>query len=208
MTNDLSGALKSRPDLQAKVMRKVALRLIPFLAVAYFLNYIDRSDIGVAELTMSEDIGLTETAFGIASAVFFVGCLLRGAQRSRALSLRRSEVDRAHHGLLGSGRRRHGLHPGRHRPLHRSLLARHRRGRLRPWCDPVPDVVVPACDAGPAHRTVHARPADLAGDRQPTLGRRASLLTAAAPFRPAARSSPRERRARAVARVECRYQPT
>jgi MFS transporter, ACS family, tartrate transporter len=73
MANDLSGGLQSRPDLQAKVMRKVALRLIPFLAVAYFLNYIDRSNIGVAKLTMAEDIGLTETTFGIASAVFFIG---------------------------------------------------------------------------------------------------------------------------------------
>lgn len=54
-------------------MRKVALRLIPFLALADFLNYIERSNIGVANLTMSEDIGLTETTFGIASAIFFIG---------------------------------------------------------------------------------------------------------------------------------------
>jgi len=54
-------------------MRKVAMRLIPFLALAYFLNYLDRTNISFAKLTMSEDLGLTETMYGLASGLFFIG---------------------------------------------------------------------------------------------------------------------------------------
>ena len=62
--------------MQARVVRKVALRLIPFLGLAYFLNYVDRTNIGFAKLTMSADLGLTETMFGLASGLFFIGYLL------------------------------------------------------------------------------------------------------------------------------------
>jgi MFS family permease len=62
--------------MQARVVRKVAVRLIPFLGLAYFLNYVDRTNIGFAKLTMSEDLGLTETMFGLASGLFFIGYLL------------------------------------------------------------------------------------------------------------------------------------
>ncbi|MFD7008463.1 MFS transporter [Rhodococcus jostii] len=61
------------PAIQALVMRKVARRLIPFLALAYFLNYLDRTNIGFAKLTMSEDLGLTSTMYGLASGLFFIG---------------------------------------------------------------------------------------------------------------------------------------
>jgi MFS family permease len=57
-------------------MRKVARRLIPFLGLAYLLNYLDRSNIAFAKLTMSADLGLTETMYGLASGLFFIGYIL------------------------------------------------------------------------------------------------------------------------------------
>jgi ACS family tartrate transporter-like MFS transporter len=59
--------------MQTRVMRKVATRLIPFLALAYFLNYLDRTNISFAKLTMSADLGLSETMYGLASGLFFIG---------------------------------------------------------------------------------------------------------------------------------------
>ena len=56
-------------------LRKVAWRLVPFLGLLYFVNYLDRTNIGFAKLTMSEDLGLTETMFGLASGLFFIGYL-------------------------------------------------------------------------------------------------------------------------------------
>ena len=65
-----------KPEIEARVVRKVARRLIPFLGLAYFVNYLDRTNIGLAKLTMSEELGLTETMFGLASGLFFIGYLL------------------------------------------------------------------------------------------------------------------------------------
>jgi MFS family permease len=56
-----------------RVMGKVARRLIPFLGLAYMLNYLDRTNIAFAKLTMSADLGLTETMYGLASGLFFIG---------------------------------------------------------------------------------------------------------------------------------------
>ncbi|MFC9557423.1 MFS transporter [Rhodococcus sp. NPDC056960] len=65
-----------KSEIEARVVRKVARRLIPFLGLAYFVNYLDRTNIGLAKLTMSEELGLTETMFGLASGLFFIGYLL------------------------------------------------------------------------------------------------------------------------------------
>jgi MFS transporter, ACS family, tartrate transporter len=72
--------------MSAGVIRKVAIRLIPFLAVAYFLNYIDRTNIAIAKLTMSEDLGLSEMAYGLASGLFFVGYVLVEVPSNLALN--------------------------------------------------------------------------------------------------------------------------
>ncbi len=80
MSSNASQAPPPRSDeprpVPERVMRKVAWRLIPLLALAYFLNYLDRTNIAFAQLTMSEDLGLTATMFGLASSLFFVGYVL------------------------------------------------------------------------------------------------------------------------------------
>jgi len=62
-------------ELGQRVIRKVSRRLVPFMGLLYFINYLDRTNIGFAKLTMSEDLGLTDTMFGLASGLFFVGYL-------------------------------------------------------------------------------------------------------------------------------------
>ncbi|OZD85669.1 MFS transporter [Rhodococcus sp. 05-339-2] len=81
----LPGAATPDNEMATRVMRKVALRLIPFLGLAYFLNYIDRTNISFAKLTMSEDLGLTETMYGLASGLFFVGYILLEVPSNLAL---------------------------------------------------------------------------------------------------------------------------
>lgn len=46
------------------------------MILLYFVNYLDRTNIAFAKLTMSADLGMTETMFGLASGLFFVGYLL------------------------------------------------------------------------------------------------------------------------------------
>ena len=69
-------ATRETSPVARSALRKVAWRLVPFLGLLYFVNYLDRTNIGFAKLTMSEDLGLTETMYGLASGLFFIGYLL------------------------------------------------------------------------------------------------------------------------------------
>ncbi|MGO4192271.1 MFS transporter [Arthrobacter sp. YAF17] len=63
--------------LRASTRRKVLWRIMPFLMLCYFVNYLDRSNIGFAGPNgMNESLGLTATAFGFASGIFFIGYIL------------------------------------------------------------------------------------------------------------------------------------
>ena len=63
-------------DLEQRTMSRVALRLIPFLIVCYFVAYLDRVNVGFAKLTMDADIGLSDTMFGFGAGVFFFAYFL------------------------------------------------------------------------------------------------------------------------------------
>lgn len=59
-----------------RVFTKCAWRLVPFMMLLYLVNYIDRTNVGFAALTMNRDLGLSPSAFGFASGIFFVGYVL------------------------------------------------------------------------------------------------------------------------------------
>ena len=70
------GATLDRGALN-RAVHKNLIRIVPLLAVAYFFNYIDRTNVGFAALTMNRDLGLTNAEFGSAAGAFFLGyCLL------------------------------------------------------------------------------------------------------------------------------------
>ncbi|WP_085770272.1 MFS transporter [Methylocystis bryophila] len=54
-----------------RTIAKVQRRLLPFLAVCFFANYLDRVNIGFAALEMNKDLGLSATIFGLGSGIFF-----------------------------------------------------------------------------------------------------------------------------------------
>ncbi|MFF1831075.1 MFS transporter [Paenarthrobacter sp. NPDC058040] len=85
MSPDPTTARIDRKSIQSIVMRKVALRLVPFLMFAYFLNYLDRTNLSFAKLTMSAEIGLSETMFGLSSGLFFLGYVLLEVPSNLAL---------------------------------------------------------------------------------------------------------------------------
>ena len=61
------------PLVQSSALRKAAWRLVPLLTVAYVFNYLDRTCLGFAALTMNKDIGLTPAQFGWGAGIFFLG---------------------------------------------------------------------------------------------------------------------------------------
>jgi MFS transporter, ACS family, tartrate transporter len=64
------------PDLATATLRKVTLRLIPFLFILYIVAWLDRVNVGFAGLQMNSDLGFSSAAFGFGSGVFFLGYCL------------------------------------------------------------------------------------------------------------------------------------
>ncbi|TFW39718.1 MFS transporter [Pseudomonas putida] len=62
-------------DEQATV-RKITLRIIPFMFLLYIVSYLDRANIGYAALEMNKELALTSEAFGFISGIFFIGYFL------------------------------------------------------------------------------------------------------------------------------------
>lgn len=52
---------------------RIAWRLLPFVFLLYAANYLDRTNIAYATLGMKGDLGLTDSVFGTASGIFFIG---------------------------------------------------------------------------------------------------------------------------------------
>ncbi len=70
----------------AHTWRKAARRLVPYLGLLYFINYLDRVNIGFAGPNgMSSELGLTATVFGFASGIFFIGYLILEVPSNLAL---------------------------------------------------------------------------------------------------------------------------
>ena len=58
------------------VYKKIMWKIIPFIFLCYVVNYLERVNIGFAKLQFLHDLNLSETVFGIAAAVFFIGYVL------------------------------------------------------------------------------------------------------------------------------------
>ena len=165
MTSD--AVVGTEEELVRSGVRRAGKRLVPLLMLMYFVNYLDRVNIGFAGPNgMNEELGLSATLFGIAAGVFFIGYLLLevpsnlmlhrfGARRwiarilvtwgivATAMAFA-PNADRAHRAAVPAGRGRGGLLPRHH---------------------PVPDVLVPGVAARPDDRVVHDGHPDLHGAR-------------------------------------------
>jgi ACS family tartrate transporter-like MFS transporter len=64
------------PELGARALRRVRRRIMPLIVLLYFVAYLDRNNVGFAKLTMSEDIGLSASAYGLGAGIFFLGYAL------------------------------------------------------------------------------------------------------------------------------------
>ncbi|WP_349631441.1 MFS transporter [Bradyrhizobium sp. BR 10289] len=62
--------------IETATMRRVILRLVPFLMICYFFALLDRVNVGFAALQMNKDLGLTPAMFGFAASLFFFSYFL------------------------------------------------------------------------------------------------------------------------------------
>ena len=58
------------------LFRKVAWRIIPFLFLCYVVSFLDRINIGFAQLQMKHDLGFSDAMYGLGAAVFYIGYVM------------------------------------------------------------------------------------------------------------------------------------
>ncbi len=63
-------------EIEARVTRKLRWRILPFVMLLYFVSFLDRVNVGFAAFSMNNAIGLTSSAYGFGSGVFFIGYII------------------------------------------------------------------------------------------------------------------------------------
>jgi sugar phosphate permease len=72
--------------VEHSAIKKIAFRLVPFIALMFFINYLDRTAISFAGPNgMDQALGLSAAQFGFASGVFFIGYILLEVPSNLAL---------------------------------------------------------------------------------------------------------------------------
>ncbi|CAB3779940.1 Putative tartrate transporter [Paraburkholderia ultramafica] len=59
-------------ELEARTIKRVTVRLVPFLILCYFIAYLDRVNVGFAALQMNKALDLSASAFGFGAGIFFI----------------------------------------------------------------------------------------------------------------------------------------
>ena len=58
---------------EGKLFNKVMWRVLPLVLGSYFLAYLDRVNIGFAQLQMNSDLGFSPAIYGFGAGIFFLG---------------------------------------------------------------------------------------------------------------------------------------
>jgi len=61
---------------EANAYRTITWRVMPFLFVCYVLAYVDRVNVGFAKLQMQQDLGMSDSVYGLGAGIFFLGYFL------------------------------------------------------------------------------------------------------------------------------------
>src|SRR5215469_11254880 len=57
---------------ETRTMRKVKVRILPFILILYIVSFLDRINIGFAALTMNPELGISSQQFGLLVGFFFI----------------------------------------------------------------------------------------------------------------------------------------
>ena len=72
----MAQAATTLDDKEQAVLKRVSNRYLWFLMICLMINFVDRTNIGFAALTMNKALGLTATTFGLAGTALSVAYLL------------------------------------------------------------------------------------------------------------------------------------
>ena len=68
-----NGGAVASISMGTKVIRKLRIRILPFVFVLLIVALIDRNNIRFAPLTMNKELAITSQQFGLISGIFFFG---------------------------------------------------------------------------------------------------------------------------------------
>ena len=60
-------------SIETRTIRKMKIRILPFILLLYIVSFLDRINITFAKLTMNQDLAITGHQFGLAVGIFFIG---------------------------------------------------------------------------------------------------------------------------------------
>ena len=60
-------------EIERSTMARVTWRLLPFLLLLYIISWLDRVNVGFAQLQLSADFGFSNTLYSVGAGIFFVG---------------------------------------------------------------------------------------------------------------------------------------
>jgi ACS family tartrate transporter-like MFS transporter len=70
----MSSEIDTRTEvIEARTIRKVRIRILPFIFFLYIVAYLDRINIGFAALTMNKELAITSQQYGLIFGIFFFG---------------------------------------------------------------------------------------------------------------------------------------
>jgi ACS family tartrate transporter-like MFS transporter len=62
--------------VEKSAISKSMRHIIPFMALCYFVAFLDRINVGMAAITMNKSLGLSPAVYGAGASIFFLGYCL------------------------------------------------------------------------------------------------------------------------------------
>jgi len=64
------------PEYEARLMRKITWKVVPFLCICFMAAFLDRVNVGFAKEQMSKDLHMDATVYAAGAGIFFIGYFL------------------------------------------------------------------------------------------------------------------------------------
>ena len=68
-----TGMVAGGMTIEARTIRKLRIRILPFVFLLFVVALLDRLNIGFAALTMNKELAITSQQFGLIFGIFFFG---------------------------------------------------------------------------------------------------------------------------------------
>src|ERR1700738_830627 len=67
---------EKEPIAVTKLFSKISWRILPFLIICYIIAFLDRINIGYAQLQMKQTLTFSDATYGFGAGIFFIGYFL------------------------------------------------------------------------------------------------------------------------------------